>query len=167
MTSCCRRPASHPRPCGTRDRAGCPRDQAGFGRDALFATTDLRARLDADHHIASGRDADLFVGDALGDASPSARFHEVLHGEHGERMLGRLASLTGLSEWDLRELDEPAAGRPALLLWGADSQRVIRIVRVAHLAAHLDAATPWRLIERAASPAPRAARSTSADPAPT
>lgn len=119
----------------------------------LFTATDLRARLDNDHHIASGRDTELFAADALGEASLSARFSTVLHGEQGERMLGRLASLTGLSEWDLRELDDPEGDRPARLLWGADSQRVISIVRMAHLADHVDAATAWRLIERAAEPA--------------
>lgn len=123
-----------------------------FATMPLFATADLRVQLDRDQHIASGRDTELFAADALGDASLSARFHAVVHAEQGERMLGRLASLTGISEWDLRELDQPLDGRPPVLLWGADAQRVVSIVRMAHLAGHVDEATAWRLIERAAEP---------------
>lgn len=146
-------PAAHRLPLDQRSKPSRRGPRPRFITMPLFTATDLRARLDADHHIASGRDTELFVADALGDASLSARFHAVLHGEQGERMLGRLSSLTGRSEWDLRELDEPLAGRPALLLWGADSQRVISTVRMAYLAGHVDEATAWRLIERAAEPA--------------
>jgi hypothetical protein len=146
-------PAAHRLPLAERSRPSRRGPRPRFVTMPLFATGDLRARLDNDQQIASGRDTELFVADAFGDASLSARFHRVLHGEQGERMLGRLSSLTGLSEWDLRELDEPLGGRPPLLLWGADSQRVISIVRMAHLADHVDAATAWRLIERAAEPA--------------
>jgi len=146
-------PAVHRLPPEERARRTRRGPRPRFATMPLFETTALRARLDTDHHLASGRDTELFVADALGDASMSARFHAVLHGEQGERMLGRLSSLTGISEWDLRELDEAAAGRPATLLWGADSQRVISIVRMAHLADHIDAPTAWRLIERAAEPA--------------
>lgn len=118
----------------------------------LVEVRAMRAKLDADEHIASGGDVELFVADALSDSSISARFHRVLHGQDGERMLARLASLTGLSQWDLRALDESAGGRPARLLWAADTQRVIAIVRMAYLAEHIDAPTAWRLIERAAEP---------------
>jgi hypothetical protein len=145
--------AAHRLPMEERARRTRRGPRPRFATMPLFETTALRARLDADHHLASGRDTELFVADALGDASMSARFHAVLHGDQGERMLGRLSSLTGISEWDLRELDEAAGGRPATLLWGADSQRVISIVRMAHLADHIDAATAWRLIERASEPA--------------
>lgn len=146
-------PAAHRLPLDQRSRRSRRGLRPRFTTMPLFEATDLRARLDADHKIASGRDTELFVADALGEASLSSRFHAVLHGEHGERMLGRLSSLTGLSEWDLRELDEPAAGRPALLLWAADTQRVVSVVRIAHLADHIDTSTAWRLIERAAEPA--------------
>lgn len=146
-------PAEHRLPVAERSRPSRRGPRPRFVTMPLFALTDLRARLDGDHHVASGKDTELFVADALGDASFSARFHAVLHGEQGERMLGRLSSLTGRSEWDLRELDEPVGGKPPVLLWGADTQRVISVVRVAHLADHVDAATAWRLIERAAEPA--------------
>lgn len=119
----------------------------------MFDVRALRAQLDAEQHIASHGDVELFVADALSDASISARFHRVLHGTDGERMLARVASLTGVSQWDLRALDEPSAGRPAPLLWAADAQRVIAIVRMAYLAEHIDAEEAWRLIERAAAPA--------------
>jgi hypothetical protein len=146
-------PAAHRLPVDEQVKRSRRGPRPRFVTMPLFQATDLRARLDADNKIASGRDTELFVADALGEASLSARFHAVLHSDQGERMLGRLSSLTGLSEWDLRELDEPTGGRPPLLLWGADTQRVISVVRVAHLADHIDAATAWRLIERAAEPA--------------
>ena len=119
----------------------------------MFGVRALRAKLDADEHIASGGDVELFVADALAERSLSARFTRILHGPDGERMLARLASLTGTSQWDLRALDEPADGRPARLLRAADTQRVIAVVRMAYLAEHVDADTAWRLIERAAEPA--------------
>lgn len=119
----------------------------------LFAVAAMRADLDQRHHIASSADVELFAVDALAESSMSARFHSVLHGPDGERMLARLASLTGRSQWDLRALDEDRSDGPARLLWGADSQRVISVVRMAHLADHIDADTAWRLIARAAEPA--------------
>lgn len=119
----------------------------------LIAVREMRASLDQSEHIASSADVELFAADALADASLSARFHAVLHGPDGERMLARLASLTGWSQWDLRALDEDRADGPARLLWGADSQRLISVVRMAHLADHVDAETAWRLIGRAAEPA--------------
>lgn len=117
----------------------------------MFEVRAMRAKLDADEHIASGGDLELAVADAFGDAGLSARFHRVLHGQDGERMLARLSSLTGVSQWDLRALDEASGGRPPRLLWAADVQRIIAMVRMAYLAEHVDAETAWRLIERAAS----------------
>lgn len=127
--------------------------RAFFVTMPVFEVRAMRAKLDADEHIASGSDVELFVADAFSEAGQSARFHRVLHGPDGERILSRLASLTGIDEWELRALDESVDGRPALLLRAADAQRVIAVVRMAYLAEHIDAATAWRLIERAAEPA--------------
>ena len=140
-------------PTELRQRAEHDPKRLPFVTLPLFEVKPMRARLDADQHIASSGDVELFVADALSDASLSARFRRVLHGPDGERMLARMASLTGVSQWDLRALDEPADGKPSRLLWAADAQRVISIVRMAYLAEHVDAAEAWRLIERAAQPA--------------
>lgn len=119
----------------------------------LFAVAAMRADLDQRQHIASSADVELFAVDGLAEASLGARFHSVLHGKDGERMLARLSSLTGWSQWDLRALDEPSSDGHARLLWAADSQRVISIVRMAYLAEHIDEQSAWRMIERAAEPA--------------
>lgn len=119
----------------------------------LFDVDAMRAKLDTDHHIASGADVELFVADALNDRRFSHRFLQVLHGPDGEKMLARLSSLTGTSHWDLRALEHPENGLPPRLLWAADTQRVIAVIRMAYLADHLDTATAWRLIEHATGPA--------------
>jgi hypothetical protein len=119
----------------------------------LFEVAAMRAQLDTDHHIASRPDVELFVADALNDRSFSNRFLQVLHGPDGEKMLARLSSLTGINQWDLRALERPEDGLPPRLLWAADTQRVIAVVRMAHLADHLDTDTAWRLIEHATEPA--------------
>lgn len=119
----------------------------------LFEGAAMRAQLDTDHHIASRADVELFVADAFNDRSFSQRFLQVLHGPEGEKMLARLSSLTGISQWDLRALEQPEDGLPPRLLWAADTQRVIAVIRMAHLADHLDTETAWQLIEHAAEPA--------------
>lgn len=119
----------------------------------LLETDALRARLDADHHIASGSDLELFVADALTDRSLTLRFASVLAGEQGERMLARVSSLTGVDQWGLRALVESDRDRPPVGLWGADSQRVISVVRMGFLAGYADEAAAWALVERAAAPA--------------
>ena len=146
-------PAWSMMPADMRKRHEQSAKRSFFVTMPLFEERALRARLDADEHIASGGDVELFVADALSDASLSGRFHRVLHGADGERMLARVASLTGVGQWDLRALDEAVDGRSARLLWAADTQRVIAVLRMAYLAGHIDAATTWRLIERAAEPA--------------
>lgn len=109
----------------------------------------LRAEVDDRYHIAGRQDLELFVADALAGAGYSGRFHEVLAGPDGERMLTRVASLTGRDVWELRDLDREVDGRPAQLLWGGDVQRVISVVRVCYLAEHVDAEQAWALIGRA------------------
>ena len=111
----------------------------------------LRAEVDDRYHIAGRQDLELFVADALAGAGLSGRFHEVLAGPDGERMLTRVASLTGRDVWDLRDLDRARDGRPPQLLWGGDVQRVISVVRVCYVAEHVDAEEAWALVRRAGS----------------
>lgn len=115
-------------------------------------TDQLRAQLDTQWHIASRADLELFVADALSDRSLSAKYGQVLAGDQGPRMVSRMASLTGVNEWDLRALTEPTRNRPAPALWAADTQRVIAVIRMGYLAGHLDQPAVWELIERAAGP---------------
>ncbi|WP_051701661.1 MULTISPECIES: DUF1266 domain-containing protein [Mycetocola] len=109
---------------------------------------DLQADLDKRTRIASERDLELYVADGMAQHSMSARFQAILNGPDAERMLTRIAGLTGLSEWDLRALAEPQAGRPPLLLWAGDVQRLIAIVRTAFVAGQVSEQTAWTLIER-------------------
>lgn len=109
---------------------------------------DLQADLDKRTRIASERDLELYVADGLAQHSMSARFQAILNGPDAERMLTRIAGLTGLSEWDLRALAEPQAGRPPLLLWAGDVQRLIAITRTAFVAGQVSEQTAWTLIER-------------------
>lgn len=115
-------------------------------------TGQLRAKLDADWRIASTADLELFVADALTEHSLTTRFANALAGDDGEQILARISSLTGVDQWNLRGLSQPTGNRRAVGLWAADTQRVIAVIRMGHLAGHLDTATAWELIERAAAP---------------
>lgn len=116
-------------------------------------TERLRASLDDQWHIASRGDLELFVADALSEQSLSAKYRAVVASERGERMLSRVASLTGHDPWDLRGLLQGAGDRPAPALWGADSQRVVSVIRMGRLAGYVDEPFAWELIEHAAGPA--------------
>ncbi len=71
-----------------------------------------RAALDTQFRIAARDDIELFVADALAQGPQSARFAELAASEEAERMVSRMAALTGRSEFEIIDLHPPAR-RPA------------------------------------------------------
>jgi len=134
-------------------------DRKFDGGRPLFRTLPMapvatqRADIDARHHIASGQDVPLYVADLLGSGARaggiSARFAAAAAGADGDRVIARLASLTGRDEFELRALTEPVGGRPPELLVGADVQWAVSVVRLCYVAEHVEASTAWQLIEGA------------------
>jgi hypothetical protein len=113
----------------------------------------LRASLDEQYKIVSGSDAELLVADTLSQGLLSTRFEEIANSEDAERMMSRVASLTGLPVFDIYDLARGSEQRPPHLLLAADIERAIGGVRYAYVADYLDAADAWRLLEQLAAKA--------------
>jgi len=107
-----------------------------------------RETLDAQFRVVTADDLELFVADCFTASSWSGRLRHVIADD--PRAVARLASLSGLGEFELRDLAVPAGDRPAPLLWGADVQRAIAAIRLAYLAGVVGADRAWELIARAA-----------------
>ena len=110
-----------------------------------------RAALDTQFRIASRDDIELFVADALAQGPQSARFAEVAASEQAERMVSRMAALTGRSEFEIIDLTRPHDGRPPVLLLAGDSERTIGAIRYAYMAGYLPADDAWALIRQIAA----------------
>ncbi|CAN02757.1 DUF1266 domain-containing protein [Clavibacter michiganensis subsp. michiganensis] len=107
-----------------------------------------RAALDTQFRIASRDDIELFVADALTQGPQSARFAELAVSEEAERMVSRMAALTGRSEFEIIDLTRPHDGRPPVLLLAGDSERTIGAIRYAYMAGYLPADDAWALIRQ-------------------
>ncbi len=107
-----------------------------------------RAALDTQFRIASRDDIELFVADALAQGPQSARFAELAASEEAERMVSRMAALTGRSEFEIIDLTRPHDGRPPVLLLAGDSERTIGAIRYAYVAGYLPADDAWALIRQ-------------------
>ncbi len=106
----------------------------------------LRERLDQRWRIVSAEDLHLAVADGFAERSTSVRLLRALQDPHAT---ARLAALTGIDEFALRALAEPSGGRPPALAWGADVQRTVLLVRLAHVAGVVGADEAWALIRQA------------------
>ncbi|WP_309734883.1 DUF1266 domain-containing protein [Microbacterium sp. SORGH_AS_0428] len=113
----------------------------------------LRASLDEQYKIVSGSDAELMVADTLSRGLLSARFAEIAGGDDAERMMSRVAALTGLPVFDIHDLARGSEHHPPRLLLAADIERSIGGVRYAYVADYLDAEDAWRLLEQLAAKA--------------
>ncbi|WDG17711.1 DUF1266 domain-containing protein [Microbacterium sp. Clip185] len=113
----------------------------------------LRASLDEQYKIVSGSDAELLVADTLSQGLLSSRFAEIANSDDAERMMSRVASLTGLPVFDVYDLARGSDEQPPRLLLAADIERAIGGVRYAYVADYLDAADAWRLLEQLAAKA--------------
>lgn len=111
----------------------------------------LRASLDEQYKIVSGSDAELLVADTLSQGLLSARFAEIANSDDAERMMSRVAALTGLPVFDIHDLARGSEQHPPRLLLAADIERAIGAVRYAYVADYLDAADAWRLLEQLAA----------------
>nr|WP_254057303.1 DUF1266 domain-containing protein [Clavibacter michiganensis] len=107
-----------------------------------------RAALDTQFRIASRDDIELFVADALAQGPQSARFAELAASEEAERMVSRMAALTGRSEFEIIDLTRPHGDRPPVLLLAGDSERTIGAIRYAYVAGYLPADDAWALIRQ-------------------
>ncbi|QIS40028.1 DUF1266 domain-containing protein [Clavibacter capsici] len=126
----------------------------GTGRWAALPIASLaqqRAALDSQFRIASRVDLELFVADALAQGLISERFAEVAAGPDAERMLSRMAALTGRSEFEIIERTRPTGDRPPVLLLAGDSERTIGAIRFAYLAGYLPADDAWTLLRQVAA----------------
>ena len=107
-----------------------------------------RAALDTQFRIASRDDIELFVADARTLGPMSARFAEAAASDDAERMVSRMAALTGRSEFEIIDLTRPHDGRPPVLLLAGDSERTIGAIRYAYVAGYLPADDAWALIRQ-------------------
>ncbi len=107
-----------------------------------------RAALDTQFRIASRDDIELFVADALAQGPQSARFAELAASEEAERMVSRMAALTGRSEFEIIDLTRPHDGRPPVLLLAGDSERTFGAISYAYVAGYLPADDAWALIRQ-------------------
>jgi hypothetical protein len=129
--------------------------QKGSPWDALpmSALATLRADLDKGYKVASATDVEVLVADMLVTGPLSERFAEVSASPDGERMAARVAALSGSTEWDVRELAQPADGHPPDLLLAGDVERAIGAVRYAYVVGYLPADRAWELLGRIADKA--------------
>jgi hypothetical protein len=124
----------------------------GWASLPIASLAKQRAALDAQFRIASRVDLELFVADAMTQGLVSPRFADVAAGPDADRMLARMAALTGRSEFELIERTRPQGDRPAVLLLAGDTERTIGAIRFAHLAGYLPADDAWTLMRQAAAP---------------
>lgn len=124
----------------------------GWASLPIASLATHRAALDSRLRIASRVDLELFVADARTQGLLSPRFADVAAGPDAERMLARMAALTGRSEFELIERTRPQGGRPAVLLLAGDTERTIGAIRYAHVAGYLPAEDAWTLMRQVAAP---------------
>ncbi|CCE76566.1 DUF1266 domain-containing protein [Clavibacter nebraskensis] len=134
-------------PAGIRERhADGATGTGGWPALPIASLAQQRAALDSQFRIASRTDLELFVADAMTDGLVSARFAEVAAGPDAERMVARMAALTGRSEFEVMERTRPRGDRPPVLLLAGDSERTIGAIRYAYVAGYLPADDAWALI---------------------
>lgn len=113
----------------------------------VLSLQTYRAALDEQFKIASSTDAEVLAADALAIGLLSRQFAEVAAGEHGERMMTRVAALSGVQVFDLLELAQGAGDAPARFLLAGDIERSIGGIRYAYVSGYLTAEQTWRLLE--------------------
>ena len=127
--------------------------QKGTPWPALPHTTlaKLRTSLDDNYKIASTTDVEVFVADFLSKGRLSAGFEEVTASADAEAMTSRVATIAGVTVFDVLELSQPADGREPELMLAGDVERTIGGVRYAYMAGYLTADRAWELLGQVAA----------------
>ncbi len=113
----------------------------------VLSLQTYRAALDDQFKVASSTDAEVLAADALAVGPLSRQFAEVAGGEHGERMMTRVAALSGVQVFDLLELAQGTGDAPARFLLAGDIERAIGGIRYAYVCGYLTAERTWQLLE--------------------
>lgn len=129
--------------------------QKGTPWPALPHTTlaRLRTSLDDNYKIASTTDVEVFVADFLAEGRLSAGFAEVAASPDAEIMTSRVATIAGVTVFDVLELSQPADGREPELMLAGDVERTIGGIRYAYMAGYLTADRAWELLAQVAAKA--------------
>lgn len=119
----------------------------------LAAPDRLRVDLDSGWKIASATDLEMVVADVLAEGRLSRQLAQAAAAPQADAMFSRIAALTGIDVFDLRELVHPADGEPPELLLAADTEWAIGAVRFAYMSGYVSADRAWELLARVAAPA--------------
>jgi hypothetical protein len=117
---------------------------------SLIDPAGVRSELDQRYRVLNEQTLQLFIADALAERSASAGLLRVLRGPDADSAVACLAALSGTDEWDIRARAEARDGRPPLLMWALDTQRIMAAIRMSYVAGYIVEPHAWELLERIA-----------------